>query len=93
MFMAPASEFDASLTAFDSAVSSLKVQGATGSTGTPTDPTTPSQVLAFATFQTFFCCTGCKTHYKEKHAGRIESIVEQFRETQKEAKSKSLKKL
>ena len=42
-FMTPASEFDANLSAFDSAVSSLKVQGATGSTGTPTDPATPDE--------------------------------------------------
>jgi DNA-binding Lrp family transcriptional regulator len=38
------------------------------------------KVLEFANFQRFFCCTGCKTHYKEKHAGRIESIVEQYKE-------------
>lgn len=40
------------------------------------------KVLEFANFQRFFCCTGCKTHYKEKHAGRIESIVEQYKEMQ-----------
>ena len=43
------------------------------------------KVLAFANFQRFFCCAGCKTHYKEKHAGRIESIVEQYKEMQSEA--------
>jgi Lrp/AsnC family leucine-responsive transcriptional regulator len=44
------------------------------------------KILEFANFQRFFCCIGCKNHYKEKHAGRIQSIVEQYREMQKEAK-------
>jgi DNA-binding Lrp family transcriptional regulator len=44
------------------------------------------KVLEFANFQRFFCCMGCKKHYKDKHAGRIESIVEQYKEMQKEAK-------
>ena len=44
------------------------------------------KVLEFANFQRFFCCIGCKTNYKEKHAGRIQSIVEQYKEVQKEAK-------
>jgi DNA-binding Lrp family transcriptional regulator len=44
------------------------------------------KVLEFANFQRFFCCMGCKTHYSEKHAGRIESIVEQYKEMQKDAK-------
>ena len=44
------------------------------------------KVLEFANFQRFFCCIGCKNHYKEKHAGRIQSIVEQYKEMQKEAK-------
>jgi DNA-binding Lrp family transcriptional regulator len=44
------------------------------------------KVLEFANFQRFFCCIGCKKHYKEKHEGRIESIVDQYKEMQKEAK-------
>jgi DNA-binding Lrp family transcriptional regulator len=44
------------------------------------------KILEFANFQRFFCCIGCKNHYKEKHAGRIQSIVEQYKEMQKEAK-------
>jgi DNA-binding Lrp family transcriptional regulator len=44
------------------------------------------KVLEFANFQRFFCCIGCKNNYKEKHAGRIQSIVEQHKEMQKEAK-------
>ncbi len=44
------------------------------------------KILEFANFQRFFCCAGCKNNYKEKHAGRIQSIVEQYKEMQKEAK-------
>jgi DNA-binding Lrp family transcriptional regulator len=36
---------------------------------------TKSKVLEFANFQRFFCCIGCKNNYREKHAGRIQSIV------------------
>ena len=32
-------------------------------------------VLKFAKFERFFCCSSCKTLYKEKHAGRINSIL------------------
>jgi Lrp/AsnC family leucine-responsive transcriptional regulator len=45
------------------------------------------KVLEFANFQRFFCCIGCKNNYKEKHEGRIRSIVEQYKEMQKEAKN------
>ena len=38
------------------------------------------KVLEFANFQRFFCCIGCRNNYREKHAGRIQSIVEQYRE-------------
>ena len=38
------------------------------------------KVLEFANFQRFFCCVGCRNNYREKHAGRIQSIVEQYRE-------------
>jgi DNA-binding Lrp family transcriptional regulator len=44
------------------------------------------KTLEFANFQRFFCCIGCKNNYREKHAGRIQSIVEQYKEMQKEAK-------
>jgi DNA-binding Lrp family transcriptional regulator len=44
------------------------------------------KVLEFANFQRFFCCIGCKNSYREKHAGRIQSIVEQYKEMQKVAK-------
>jgi DNA-binding Lrp family transcriptional regulator len=44
------------------------------------------KVLEFANFQRFFCCIGCKNNYREKHAGRIQSIVEQYNEMQKQAK-------
>ena len=44
------------------------------------------KVLEFANFQRFFCCIGCKNNYREKHAGRIQSIVEQYKEMRKEAK-------
>jgi Lrp/AsnC family leucine-responsive transcriptional regulator len=38
------------------------------------------KVFEFANFQRFFCCVGCRNNYREKHAGRIQSIVEQYRE-------------
>ena len=44
------------------------------------------KTLEFANFQRFFCCIGCKNNYREKYAGRIQSIVEQYKEMQKEAK-------
>ncbi len=31
-------------------------------------------VLKFAQFERFFCCNSCKTLYKEKYAGKIESL-------------------
>lgn len=57
MYMTPASEFDSNLAAFDSAVSSLKVQGAIGTTGAPNTPseqptsTTQSVMVAGAAIQ------------------------------------------
>lgn len=39
MYMTPTSEFDSELGAFDSAVASLQVQGASGTGGVPTTPT------------------------------------------------------
>jgi DNA-binding Lrp family transcriptional regulator len=44
------------------------------------------KILEFANFQRFFCCIGCRNNYKEKHEGRRQSIVEQYKEMQKEAK-------
>jgi Lrp/AsnC family leucine-responsive transcriptional regulator len=44
------------------------------------------KILEFANFQRFFCCAGCKNNYREKHEGRIRSIVEQYKEMQKEVK-------
>jgi Lrp/AsnC family leucine-responsive transcriptional regulator len=35
-------------------------------------------VFKFANYERFFCCTGCMSGYKEKYAGRIESIVRKF---------------
>lgn len=33
-------------------------------------------VLKFANFERFFCCNTCKTQYKEKNKGRIQSIID-----------------
>ena len=35
-------------------------------------------VLKFANYERFFCCTGCMSGYKQKYAGRIESIRRRF---------------
>lgn len=37
-------------------------------------------VLKFANFERFFCCNTCKTQYKEKNKGRIQSLIEKARE-------------
>jgi Lrp/AsnC family leucine-responsive transcriptional regulator len=37
-------------------------------------------VYKFANYERFFCCTGCLSGYKQKYAGRIESIKRKFRE-------------
>jgi DNA-binding Lrp family transcriptional regulator len=37
-------------------------------------------VFKFATYERFFCCTGCMSGYKQKNAGRIESIKRRFEE-------------
>ena len=34
-------------------------------------------VLKIANFERFFCCTSCRTLYKEKYKGRIESLSKQ----------------
>lgn len=37
-------------------------------------------VFKFANFERFFCCNTCKTQYKEKNKGRIQSIIEKTKE-------------
>ena len=44
--------------------------------------------LKFADIERFFCCNSCKSLYKEKYKGRIESIMEKF---QTKIKSNALK--
>jgi DNA-binding Lrp family transcriptional regulator len=36
------------------------------------------QVFKFANYERFFCCTGCMSGYKQKYAGRIESVKRKF---------------
>lgn len=36
-------------------------------------------VYKFANFERFFCCNTCKTQYKEKNKGRIQSLIEKAR--------------
>jgi Lrp/AsnC family leucine-responsive transcriptional regulator len=40
-------------------------------------------VLKFANFERFFCCTTCRKNYREKHGGRIQSLMEQHRQSKK----------
>jgi DNA-binding Lrp family transcriptional regulator len=35
-------------------------------------------MFRFANYERFFCCTGCMSGYKNKYAGRIESIKRKF---------------
>lgn len=44
------------------------------------------KVFKFANFQRFFCCVECRKQYREKHASRIRSIVENYKEMQAAAK-------
>jgi len=37
-------------------------------------------VFKFANFERFFCCNTCKTQYKEKNKGRIQSTIEKAKE-------------
>jgi DNA-binding Lrp family transcriptional regulator len=37
-------------------------------------------VFKFANYERFFCCNGCMSGYKQKYAGRIESIKRKFAE-------------
>lgn len=38
------------------------------------------KVLRFANLERFFCCVSCRSGYREKYAGRIQSLVEQYKE-------------
>ncbi|MDQ4013479.1 MAG: winged helix-turn-helix transcriptional regulator [Thermoproteota archaeon] len=40
--------------------------------------TSHPHVFRFANYERFFCCTGCMSGYKQKYAGRIESIKRKF---------------
>lgn len=40
-------------------------------------------VLKFANLERFFCCKSCRTNYKEKYGGRIQSLIEQQKEKKK----------
>jgi hypothetical protein len=40
--------------------------------------TSHPHVFRFANYEQFFCCTGCMSGYKQKYAGRIESIKRKF---------------
>ncbi len=46
------------------------------------------KVLKFANIERFFCCTSCRSNYKEKYGGRIQSIAEQYKEEQKSKSSR-----
>lgn len=38
-----------------------------------------THVLKFANIERFFCCSNCRTSYKEKYSGRIEAIKKRFK--------------
>ncbi len=40
-------------------------------------------VLKFANIERFFCCTSCRNDYKEKYGGRIQSLIEKYKEEKK----------
>jgi DNA-binding Lrp family transcriptional regulator len=39
-------------------------------------------IFKFANYERFFCCNGCMSGYKQKYAGRIESIKRKFAGTE-----------
>jgi hypothetical protein len=41
------------------------------------------RVYRFANYERFFCCTVCVFRYKNKYAGRIESIKRRFKDEDK----------
>jgi hypothetical protein len=46
-------------------------------------------VFKFANYERFFCCTGCMARYRQKYAGRIESIKRKFLGKELDRKSSS----
>jgi DNA-binding Lrp family transcriptional regulator len=40
--------------------------------------TSHPHIFRFANYERFFCCIGCMSGYKQKYAGRIESIKRKF---------------
>ena len=38
-----------------------------------------THILKFADIERFFCCSNCRTSYKEKYSGRIEAIKKRFK--------------
>jgi Lrp/AsnC family leucine-responsive transcriptional regulator len=38
------------------------------------------QVFKFANYERFFCCTSCRSEYKRKFGGRIQSIIDKHAE-------------
>lgn len=44
------------------------------------------KVLRFAGIERFFCCMSCRNDYREKYAGRIQSLVEKHREQKSRAR-------
>jgi Lrp/AsnC family leucine-responsive transcriptional regulator len=44
------------------------------------------KVLKFANLERFFCCNVCRNNYREKYGGRIQSLIEQYREQRREAR-------
>ena len=39
-----------------------------------------AHVFKFASYERFFCCTQCRSAYKEKYRGRIESLTKRYEE-------------
>lgn len=39
------------------------------------------KVLRFANLERFFCCVSCRNGYREKYAGRIQSLIEQHKKS------------
>lgn len=48
-----------------------------------------THVLKFANFERFFCCTECRSAYKKKYSGRIDSLVKRHGE-EEDNKDRSL---
>jgi DNA-binding Lrp family transcriptional regulator len=39
-----------------------------------------AHIFRFAGHERFFCCTQCRSAYKDKYSGRIESLIKQYEE-------------